>query len=149
MKKLPNWREAKIPQKLKDAVEAEMFENELIIALSWPNEAKPKPVDFHWGEYDRLEGQVEEGTFYSENGHIIEKISIRKNTGDDKNYKKWQFSIGGSRWTSNTVTRGRLYKKESDAQLALQWSKAREFSKELRQIIQRKNTARLREQEEQ
>jgi hypothetical protein len=38
-----DWRDAKIPQWVKEAVEAEMKADKLKLALAWPDETRPKP----------------------------------------------------------------------------------------------------------
>ena len=53
-----NWRDAKIPQWVKDSIATEMAQWELTAALSWPTEPKPQPLPFHWGGYDRLHGEA-------------------------------------------------------------------------------------------
>ena len=51
-----NWRDAKIPQWVKDAVNAESKALRLTAALAWPQEARPTPLPFRWGDYDTLKG---------------------------------------------------------------------------------------------
>jgi hypothetical protein len=57
-----DWRDAKIPQWVKDAVADEMKAVEMRAALSWPTEGKPQPAPFRWLGYDRETGEPVEGT---------------------------------------------------------------------------------------
>jgi hypothetical protein len=45
-----DWRDAKLPQWARDAVQTEIDQWRLTAALSWPTEAKPEPLPFRWME---------------------------------------------------------------------------------------------------
>lgn len=139
MKDERNWRDAKIPNWVKDAVERELYEWKITAALSWPQEVEPEPLPFKWGEYDRQIGEPREGVFwrvwpanYHSNGSV-EKVHIRLTPEGSDTWKRWQFSSDGLEWSA-TVTRGPLYSSERDARLALVWSACRASAEKLARV---------------
>jgi len=125
------WRDAKLPQWVKDSMQAETQAWELTAALSWPTEAKPNPVSFWWGDYDRLEGQPQEGVFWSP--LTSEAVHIKRNAGHGDSWKSWAFSRNGKDW-STSVHRGPLFDNEHDARLYALWLKCEEFASKLMKL---------------
>ena len=111
-----DWRKAKIPQWVKDAVTDESNALRLTAALTWPQEARPTPVPFHWGGYDALSGEPYEGLFWNSDG----AVHIRKSLPEQRAYSRWQFSSDGKRW-ADTKRRGPLFLTERDAKLNNLW----------------------------
>ena len=114
----------RLSQKARDAAERDMQSLRERAALSWPTEADPKPVPFRWGEYDRLTGVVEPGTYWDSNAEIIH---IRRKNDGDPMWKGWLFSRDGEGWTS-IVRRGPLYRCRRDALIAQRWRMCRDFA---------------------
>ena len=116
-----NWRDAKIPQWVKDSISDELAANQITIALSWPTEAKPEPLPFQWGGYDILRGEPVAGEYWtamvSLHGQNLSAVKIR-NT--QSGWKKWEFSANGRDW-STSVIRGPLFASEADARLWMLW----------------------------
>lgn len=124
-----NWREAKIPQWVKDSIEKEAMSWQLTAALSWPTEAKPAPLPFRWGAYDYLLGEAREGVFWSPCDAY--PIHIKSNDGKHgETWQKWAFSRDGENWSTN-IRRGPLFETEHDARLYALWEKCEEFAKVL------------------
>lgn len=128
-----NWRDAKIPQWAKDSVQHEIDAYRLTAALSWPREAKPEPLPFQWGEYDRFTGDPVPGTYWtgriSPNGGEVVRVRIKLNNGEHHPaWKLWAFSTDGGRWTSD-VTRGPLFKSEAEAMLYVRWTACENFAR--------------------
>lgn len=126
MSETRNWRDAKIPQWVKDSVEKEISESAIISALSWPTESKPIPLPFRWVEYDKLHGEPVAGKYWALEGGRITEFSLRPT---EKSWKRWEFCQNGQ-W-STTVQRGELYATKREALLALLWNKSRSFAEQL------------------
>lgn len=127
-----NWRDAKIPQWVKDSILAESAAMELSAALSWPTEAKPKPLPFQWGEYDRVIGKPSPGRYWSISGpnYIVAfDLDLAANVeGDEKTnltrWKTWAFrdlTRSSSPMWASTVILGPLFASERDARLYALW----------------------------
>lgn len=130
MAEIRNWRDAKLPQWVKDSIEAETVAIRKAAALSWPTEAKPTPVPFCWMEYDKLRGEPVEGVYWSASGNCIH---IRRKFSDEYGWKEWRFSEDGVRWHTSIV-RGALFSSERDALLWLLWEKCDQVASELAAI---------------
>lgn len=134
-----NWREAKIPQWVKDAVADEIKVVKLRAALSWPAEARPQPVPFKWVEYDKLIGEPVEGFYYQPGGRALH---IRKKREDEREmhgnlyWKTWLFSDDGNRWMTS-VTRGNLYATYREGVLAGLWAECDAAAARLMEIRRR------------
>jgi len=128
-----NWRDAKIPQWVKDSIAAENRATELRAALSWPTESKPEPLPFRWGDYDILHGTPREGVFWSTSFDFerpsVSKIHIKENDGGN-GYKKWAFSRDGEKW-GTSVHRGHLFETERAARLWLLWAACENYAAKL------------------
>ncbi len=127
-----NWRDAKIPQWVKDSVQAEIGQTALTAALSWPTEARPAPVSFMWVDYDNLRGEPVPGRYWTKNG---KSLDIRKKTADDTGpritkWKTWVFRCEGYDWSTD-VQRGSLYKTQHEAKLARLWDECEAAAKGL------------------
>lgn len=139
-----NWRDAKIPQWVKDAVAKEQEALEITAALSWPTEAKPAPMPFRWGEYDSLKGEVQEGIFWICHHSHVQKLEIRfrdnlKEGEIDRSrypqYKKVAFKVGDDeRGFTTDVQRGPIFATEHDAWIFLLWNKCEEAAKKLMKL---------------
>ena len=104
-----NWREAK-PKWVVEAAEAEMARMKRRLALSWPTEARPTPLPFGWGDYDRMEGTPIEGVYFNSYGNSVKQVEIRKATQTDKTYwKLWRFRYGDIGKFTESVCRGSLF----------------------------------------
>jgi len=121
-----DWRNARIPQWVMDAVNAESKALHLTAALAWPQEARPRPVPFRWGEYDSLKGEPSEGLFWGADG----AVHIRKKPDG---HSSWQFSSDGKRW-SDCKVRGPLFRTERDARLNKLWDYCKECARTLAEI---------------
>ena len=123
------WRDAKLPQWVNDSILSDMREWELTAALAWPTEAKPAPLPFQWGDYDRCYGEPREGVFWSPGGGS--PIHIKQNAGKHgEKWKSWAFSYDGEKW-GTTIKRGPLFDNEHDARLYALWCKCEEFAEVL------------------
>ena len=127
-----DWRAAKIPQWVKDAVQAEIDQLAMTAALSWPTEANPAPMPFQWGDYDNLRGEPIPGKYWTKNGHILE---IRPKAPTDKGHritewKSWVFRTEGGEWTTD-VQRGPLFSTQREAKLARLWDQCEAAAKTL------------------
>ena len=129
-----NWRDAKIPQWIKDQIADEMRAQKLTIALSWPTEPKPEPLPFRWGEYDMVRGEPREGVFYGVHRNGAYPVHIKKNDGTiGSKWKGWAFSNDGEMW-GTTVERGPLFATERDATLYVLWAACEEYAAKLAAI---------------
>jgi len=124
------WRDAKLPQWVKDSIDAETIASRKTAALSWPTEAKPTPVPFHWAEYDLLHGVPVEGVYWSASGNCVH---IRRKFSDEDGWKEWRFSGDGVRWHAYIV-KGPLFSSGREALLYLLWKKCDLFASELAAI---------------
>ena len=114
------WREAK-PKWAVEAAEKEIAMMKRRLALRWPDEARPTPIPFSWGEYDRLSGEPVDGQYFYVTGYGSNAtIHIRKKSEAESGGKTWRFSQDGARW-HDTVQRGPLYETEREAKLAALW----------------------------
>ena len=118
-----NWRDAKIPQWVKDAVNAESKALRLTAALAWPQEARPTPLPFRWGDYDTLKGTPSEGVFWGTDGIV----HIRKSSDPRSS---WQFSRDGERWSSQKQ-RGPIFLTKRDATLNKLWDACETYASNL------------------
>lgn len=138
-----DWREA-MPKWAVQAAMDELAASKRRLALRWPDEARPTPVPFQWGGYDRLEGTPVEGSYWitTHRGHA-EQIQIRPATDNDTRSafgQKWRFNYGHN-WTDR-VQRGPLYETERDAKLAALWNACDEAAAELEKVWQQFTTDR-------
>ena len=112
------WRDAKIPQWVKDSIEAETLAQRLHAALSWPTEAKPTPLPFGWASYDRQYGDPVSGIYWDDRAS---ELHIKENDGSGGiGWQKWLFSRDGNRW-STSICRGPLFTSQRDAYLHMLW----------------------------
>lgn len=125
-----NWREAKIPNWVKDAMLAETANMRKTIALSWPQEPEPEPAPFQWGEYDRLLGEAVAGVYWKVGHRHVEKTEIAKNDQATPKWKQWMFKYSDGDWTTS-VPRGALYLSERDARLAVLWKECNDCAERL------------------
>ena len=125
------WRDAKIPQWVKDSIEAETLVYRRYAALSWPTEAKPTPLPFGWGDYDRQHGTPVEGIYWDDRAN---EVHIKESDGSiSRGWKKWVFSYDGSRW-STSVCRGHLFSTKRDAYMHMLWVECEKSANALMQI---------------
>lgn len=131
-----DWREA-MPKWAVQAAIDELAASKRRLALRWPDEARPTPVPFQWGEYDRLEGTPVPGQYWrlSYDGTYVNAVYIREKTVNDPGYKPWWFSDDGERWTTS-VQRGPLYATEREAKLAALWNACDEAAAKLEKVWQ-------------
>jgi hypothetical protein len=115
-----DWREAK-PKWAIDAAQAEMKRWEVTAALSWPQEARPEPLPFQWGEYDTVHGTPEPGTYWN-TGRYASRVEIREKVKGDVTWKRWLFREGVREEWTTSVVRGPLYATEREACLAALWN---------------------------
>jgi hypothetical protein len=131
-----NWRDAKIPQWVKDQIYAEVA----IGALTWPTEAEPEPLPFSWGAYDSMKGEGHAPGHYwgldFQNFACPVFIRHREESDTGNRWDKWRFSSDGVRWNSSVI-RGPLYATEREANLAILWRECRKAAKTLYEIRQR------------
>lgn len=136
-----DWRDAKLPQWVRDSAQKEIDQWRLTAALSWPTQAKPEPLPFRWGDYDRLIGAPYSGTFWAVARNRIDRFDLRKIQdlqGADRNYigggetwKAWAFRKSeGGRWHTSVV-RGPLFDSEADARLYRRWLLCEDFARQL------------------
>lgn len=140
MQETRDWRDAKMPQWARDAVQAEIDQWRLTAALAWPTQAKPEPLPFQWGEYDRLTGDPRPGTFWAVSESRIDKFDLARAadlSAEDKTYlggqtwKTWAFRTSeGGRWHTS-VQRGPLFDNVADAKLYRRWLLCEKFAREL------------------
>lgn len=117
-----------MPKWAVEAAQAELAAGKRRLALRWPDEARPEPVPFQWGEYDRLEGTPVAGSYWKADDRFGSyEVQIREATADDTRStfgQKWRFNLPSTRangWTDR-VQRGPLYATERDAKLAGLWN---------------------------
>ena len=127
------WRDAKMPQWVKDSIAAETLAHRRHAALSWPTEAKPTPLPFGWGDYDRQHGTPVEGIYWD---YRVNEIHIKENDGNVEGWKKWVFSRDGVRWTTS-VCRGHLFATKRDAYLHMMWCECEKSANVLMKIRER------------
>lgn len=134
-----DWRDAKMPKWAQDAVQSEIDQWRLTAALSWPTEAKPSPLSFKWGDYDRLIGKPVPGNYWITHiGNHVEGFELARRADlqakDARNiiqYKEWAFRFHGrDEWTSN-VLRGPIFATEHDAKLYRRWLLCEDFARKL------------------
>lgn len=145
-KETKTWRDAKIPAWVRDSINDDMSDLQLRAALAWPTEAKPEPLPFRWGDYDRLCGEAVEGAFWVVQYNETQRLFIRKNEIMEglphwnmeglPHWKKWKFSSDGEIWTTS-VPRCPIFATEHDAWLHLLWSRCEQCASDLR-LIRRK-----------
>jgi hypothetical protein len=117
-----NWRDAKLPQWVKDSIERDMKASEIRAALSWPTEAKPTPLPFYWGAYDQLHGTAVPGTYYTPG------TSLRVNvTGEGYNAR----SHHGEKPNPHSQVRGPLFKTLYEARLYSLWEECDNCAKKI------------------
>lgn len=131
-----DWREA-MPKWAVQAAIDELAASKRRLALRWPDEARPTPVPFQWGEYDQLHETPVPGIYWraSYDGHFIGAVHIRQKLPDEPGWKQWRFSDDGERWTTS-VTRGPLYETEREAKLAALWKARDEAAAKLEKVWQ-------------
>ena len=135
-----DWRDAKLPQWVKDAAQAEIDQWRLTSALAWPTEAKPEPLPFHWGDYDRLTGVPVPGQYWVATSRGVDTFMLATASElqpEDRLYlggemwKKWVFKTSeGGRWHTS-VQRGPLFASERDARLYRRWLMCEDFARQL------------------
>lgn len=131
MTQTQDWRSAKMPKWVKDAIEAELKSTALHAALTWPTEPQPEPLPFQWGYYDRLVGEPREGIFWDQSA---EEVHIKANDGTaGQIWKAWMFSTDGERW-STSVRHGPLFATKRDALLYILWRRCHANAAELHKI---------------
>lgn len=125
-----DWRDASGPKWAKDAAQAEIDAFRLTAALSWPTEARPEPLPFRWGEYDRLSGDPVAGDYWAA-GRTVQQVSIAPQDGKTgSRWRRWIFSYDGSGWTTS-VQRGPLFATERDARLWVLWNECEAAARRL------------------
>ena len=139
-----DWRDAKLPAWARDAVQAEIDQWRLTAALAWPTQAKPAPLPFGWGEYDRLSGTPHPGTFWVAHEHRIEHFDLacladtpeeERSESSVSPWKRWAFRAHESgRWHTNPK-RGPLFDNFADAKLYRRWLLCEKYARELMQAM--------------
>ena len=125
------WRDAKIPQWVKDSIESEALAHRRRAALSWPTDAKPKHIPFWWGGYDQQHGDPVAGIYWDSRAN---EVRIKENDGTiGARWKKWAFSRDGSRWVTD-IPRGPLFGSQRDAYLHMLWVECEKYADALMQI---------------
>lgn len=134
--KARDWRKA-MPKWATEQAEAEMAAYRLAAALAWPSEAKPEPLPFQFGEYDREIcapgcAGVQPGTYWSINRSKPVCVVIRKRIAGDGGlaWRSWRFSVDGGDFR-DTVFRGPLYASKREAALAVLWRRCEEVAPSL------------------
>ena len=128
-----NWRDAKIPKWVSESVESELRDYRVTASLAWPMEAKPTPLPFWWGDYDRLTGEPQEGVYWGVSaGHFVNRVEIKKNQ-DKTTRKKWLFKASDriNAEFSTSVYRGRFFATEREARLFVLWAYCQSYAKTL------------------
>lgn len=116
-----DWRDAKIPQWVKDAVEAEMKADKLKLALAWPDEPRPVPAFNVTSENAFAPETFVGGVFYSPyQGWVTLKSTSRtvKLEWGKEECRAW----------------GYYFHNRRDAKLDLLWSRCDRFAQELASI---------------
>lgn len=124
MEEKRNWRDAKIPQWVKDSVQADLEAYEVTAALSWPTEPKPQPV--FWGSgYGQVRGTPEEGTFWRQHG-AWDPVQVSVMMGATRPI------IDGSK---ESIRTGEMFfRSEHDARLYVLWDRCEQYAKELAKL---------------
>lgn len=126
-----DWRDANGPQWAKDAAQSEIDAFRLTAALSWPTEARPEPLPFRWGEYDRLFGEPVEGDYWAA-AHRLRQVSIAQHDGSvGRAWKRWMFAYDGADGWTTQVQRGPLFASKRDAILYNLWDECEKHAKAL------------------
>lgn len=136
-----NWRDAKIPAWVREAVEAEIKADQKRLALSWPNERKPEPLPFWWGDYDKLTGNPDVGTYYLVQGggrsthwkkvEIVEAKNLSAADSTRLNlHAKYAFRSEGFNWSSSPP-RGPLFATPREAALYVLWERCEAAASDL------------------
>jgi hypothetical protein len=119
-----DWRDAKIPQWVREAVEAEMEANKLKLALAWPDEPRPAPafvVDHD--RYHAPESYVG-GRFFAPNQGWV----ALKSTSQVINLER-----GGA----PSRPWGKFFRSERDAVLFEMWRRCDDFAAQLLRMRER------------
>lgn len=131
MSKDRDWRDAKIAQWAKDGIQSEIDQWRLTAALAWPTEAKPAPLPFRWGDYDRVAGDPVPGRYWMSNRHavVMFDLALSADVSVEKTWKKFAFRLDepSAKWT-NQVVRGPLFDSEHDARLYRRWLMCEDFA---------------------
>ena len=127
MEEKRNWRDAKIPQWVKDSIAEEIDQWELTAALSWPTEPKPQPV--FWGAgYGQVGGTPEAGEFWRKRGSWEpEKVTVTLASTRPK--------VIGS---DGSISTGEVFfRSKEDAHLHTLWEQCEAYAKELVKLRRR------------
>lgn len=135
-----NWRDAKLPAWIKASIAEDMENMALKAALSWPTEAKPTPLPFQWGDYDRLIGEPTPGCYWAigVGNHVMRfDLAFSRDLPDSETenfsrWKHWAFkSAENGKWSSSVI-RGPLFASERDARLYKLWLLCEQAAKTLK-----------------
>jgi hypothetical protein len=135
-----NWRDAKVPQWVKDSIAADLAAYKLTAALSWPTETKPAPLAFQWGAYDKMYGTMQEGVFWSPDGRGLRvEIRQRKDINPDdlgRNVMPHDRVLFRTEFEKfdRTPMRGPLFATRREAQLYQLWALCEGCAKTLMQM---------------
>ena len=128
MTKNRNWRDAKLPQWVRDQIDAEL----VAALLSWPTEAEPEPMPFQWKEHGFCAGQehVKPGVYWFDSWrgadpHKVEIVAVRHG---------FDHKFDGRSDMSAPYVRAPLYASPRDVILARLWRECREAAKKLHAI---------------
>jgi len=92
------------------------------LALRWPDETRPTPLPFGFGDYDRELGTPVPGTYFVVHGAHCTRVELaRVSTG----YKSWRFN------GKDRVERGRYFETEAEARLEMLWRACENAAREL------------------
>lgn len=118
-----NWRDAKMPQWVKESIAAEMKASELTAALSWPTEIKPQPV--FWGTgYGQVGGSPESGDFYMPiGGGDCQAVTVKCTT--------YSVKIVAERGSESITQFQSFFRTEHDARLFALWERCENAAKDL------------------
>lgn len=123
-----NWRDAKIPQWAKDAIEAEAKALRLCAALAWPQEARPVPLPFGWWEYDRLSGTPVAGRYWGiaggVNGYCVH-VDVALIGAS------WRSAQDGRPFSAYSIHRGHLFATKREALLHMLWTACDDAARKL------------------
>ncbi len=128
-KDVRNWRDAKLPAWIKASIAEDMENMALKAALSWPTEAKPTPLPFQWGYYDRLIGKPTPGCYWAIRlGNDVLRFDLAfsrdlpaSETENLSPLEHWAFKSAENNKWSSSVIRGPLFASERDARLYMLW----------------------------
>ena len=118
------WRDAKLPVWVVESFNREQEQNRLQLALSWPKKARPTPLPFGWGEYDRKFGVVEEGTYYLAAFKSCQLVTIKCN-------QAYGYSFTYEGILSNSKPKGKLFLTKEEALTELHWLQADRCARKL------------------